>query len=570
MERFMTTSGLKRRVLIVDDEIINRELLGAILSQNYDTAFAANGEEAMELLSDPEAYYSLILLDLMMPVMDGFEVIERCRADERLRRIPIIVMTSEKSAEVRSIRTGAADFITKPYDMPEVILARCERTIELSEDESIIRSTERDKISGLYTRDYFFAYLQRLIPRLDVPMDAVALNIDRFQLINEILGRQEGDRILKCAGDLISDMLTSSIGIACRGENDTFFVFIERRDDYPELTKQMQKKLDSMAGGRHLHLKAGVYSCEPGEGDPEIWFSRAKAACEGIRGSFGTYCARYSNELYERMVFYERLISDVNDAIENRDFVVYYQPKYNIQGERPKLVSAEALIRWNHPELGFISPGEFISLFEKNGLIRKIDYYVWREAATQIKRWRKLYGTEIPVSVNVSRVDIFDTGLESKLSDILDEFSLDPSLLMLEITETAYSGSADRLIEAVDNLREKGFRIEMDDFGTGYSSLNMLTSIPIDILKLDMQFIRRMLMDQKAYRLVEMMIDIAGFLDAAVVAEGVEEEEQLKALKKMGCDIVQGFYFSPPLPAERFGELIEKELKEREGSYADN
>ena len=561
---------MKRRVLIVDDEMINRELLGAILSQSYDTDFASNGEEAMALLSEPEADYSLILLDLMMPVMDGFEVIERCRADESLRRIPVIVMTSEKSAEVRSIRAGAADFITKPYDMPEVILARCERTIELSEDESIIRSTEHDKISGLYTRDYFFAYLQRLLPRLDAPMDAVALNIDRFQLINEILGRQEADRILKCAGDVISDMLTSSIGIACRSENDTFFVFTERRDDYQTLTKQMQKKLDSVAGGRHLHLKAGVYSCEQGVSDPEIWFSRAKAACEGIRGSFGTYYARYSNEMYERMVFYERLISDVNDAIENRDFVVYYQPKYSILGKRPVLVSAEALIRWNHPELGFISPGEFISLFEKNGLIRKVDYYVWREAAAQIKRWREQYGTAIPVSVNVSRVDIFDTGLENKLTDILDEFSLEPRDLMLEITETAYSDSADRLIEAVSNLRERGFRIEMDDFGTGYSSLNMLTALPIDVLKLDMHFIRRMLHDKKSTRLVEMMIDIACFLNAAVVAEGVEEKEQLDALKEMGCDIVQGYYFSPPLPAERFGELIEKELKEREGNYADD
>lgn len=570
MKRLMTTSGMKRRVLIVDDELINRELLGAILSQSYDTVSAENGKKAMEILADPDADFSLILLDLMMPVMDGFAVIEQCRADEQLRRIPIIVMTTEKSAEVRSIRLGAADFITKPYDMPEVILARCERIIELSEDESIIRSTERDKISGLYTRDYFFAYLQRLLPHLDAPMDALALTIDRFHSINELFGNKEGNRILRCTGDLIGEMLASSIGIACRSESDTFLILTERREDYRELIAQMQEKLGSLVKGRHFHLKAGVYSCEQGESDPETWFSRAKAACEHIRGGFGETYARYTTELYERWVFRERLIVDVQDAIDNRDFVVYFQPKYRIQGERPELVSAEALIRWIHPALGFISPGEFIPLFEKNGLIGKVDHYVWREAAAQIRRWREQFGVSLPVSVNVSRVDILDSELENKLSDILDEFSLDPSELMLEITETAYADHAERLIEAVNNLRSRGFKIEMDDFGSGYSSLNMLTSIPIDVLKLDMQFISRMLLDQKALRLVEMMIDIAGFLDTAVVAEGIEEEQQLTALKEMGCDIVQGYYFSPPLPAERFSELIKKELTEREGLHADH
>ena len=227
------------------------------------------------------------------------------------------------------------------------------------------------------------------------------------------------------------------------------------------------------------------------------------------------------------------------------------------------LTSAEALIRWIHPELGFISPGEFIPLFEKNGLIRQVDHYVWREAAQQVKRWREAFGVSIPISVNVSRVDIFDPELEKKLCDILDEFSLTPDELMLEITESAYSDSADRLIEVVNSLRDKGFKIEMDDFGSGYSSLNMLTEIPIDVLKIDMQFIRRMLLDDKKLGLVRLVMDIARFLHVPVVAEGVEEEEQLNVLREMGCDIVQGYYFSPPLPAERFGELIEKECQKR-------
>lgn len=557
MKRFMTAGDIKRRVLIVDDEPINRELLGAMLAQTFDTAFAADGKEAMDALLREDEDFSLILLDLMMPVMDGFEVIRRCQENERLKRIPIIVMTSEKSAEVRSIRMGAADFITKPYDMPEVILARCERIIELSEDKSIIRSTERDKISGLYTRSYFFAYIQRLMALSNTQTDALVLNIDRFHLINELYGREEGDRILGFFGKLINDELQLIQGIACRSDSDTFFVFCKHQEKYEPMVKRMQDRLADHAKSRSLRLRAGIYSCESdGSTDPEIWFSRAKAACDRIRGQYGSLTAMYNSELYERTVFHERLIGDVPDAIANGDFVVRYQPKYSIKGETPILVSAEALIRWNHPQLGFISPGEFIPLFEKNGLIRQVDNYVWREAAAQVKRWRDRYSVSIPVSVNVSRVDVFDLELEQKLCGILEEFSLRPEELMLEITESAYSDSADRLIEVVNRLRSRGFRIEMDDFGSGYSSLNMLTEIPIDVLKIDMQFIRRMLMDEKNLTLVKLVIDIAGFLGVPVVAEGVETEEQLSALKEMGCDIVQGYYFSPPIDADSLAQLI--------------
>ncbi len=561
MEEFIAAGVMKRRVLVVDDEIINREILGAMLSKSYEVSFAENGRQAMDALTASDADYSLVLLDLIMPVMDGFEVIRLCRSDEALRRIPIIVMTSEKTAEVRSIRMGAADFITKPYEMPEVILARCERIIEMSEDKSIIRSTERDKVSGLYTRDYFFAYMLRMLPHMNTAMDAIVLNINRFNLINELYGRQEGDRVLKRAGELIGEMLSAQRGIACRSENDIFFIFIEQRESYDGFLQNIQEKLGEFTCARNVTLRAGIYSCEGEDSDPEKWFGRAKAVCDSIRGQFGTLSARYSRELYDRAIFRERLIADMQSAIDDRNFTVYYQPKYDIRGEAPKLTSAEALVRWIHPELGFISPGDFIPLFEHNGLISKVDYYVWREAARQIQLWREQYGVTVPVSVNVSRVDVFDPMLEAKLTGLRDDYSLGADDLLLEITESAYSDNAENLIEVVNRLRGHGFKIEMDDFGSGYSSLNMLTSFPIDVLKLDMQFIRNMLTDSKSLRLVELIIDIAEFLKVAVVAEGVEREEQLNALKKMGCDIVQGFYFAAPMPAERFSKLIEKECK---------
>ena len=557
MQTFLDANR-KRKILAVDDEPINLAIIGEVLAHDYEVAFAADGKEALELLSDREADYSLVLLDLMMPVMDGFEVIRRMKADDRLRKFPIIVMTSDKSAEVRSLRMGAADFITKPYDMPEVILARCEAIIELSEDRSIIRSTERDPLTGLYSKEYFFVYIRRFLTQLAGSSDALVLNFDRFSLVNELFGREEGDRILKKTAELIDTTILQSHGIACRADGDIFYIYCKHREDYEQCVKEIQDTLNRETQVHTLHLRCGLY--EPGSGDmiPESWFDRAKTACDNIRGRYSQSIGRYSRELYERFVYEEKLIADIDDAVEQRQLTVYYQPKFDIRGETPVLTSAEALVRWNHPELGFISPGDFIPIFENNGLIRKVDRFVWRESAAQIRRIKDAYRIDLPISVNVSRVNIFDPGLADVFIDIIREYDLQPQELILEITESAYTNDEKRFTEAVAALRSKGFRIGMDDFGTGYSSLGMLTAMPIDILKLDMSFIRNMLVDKKSLKLIDLIMDIARFLGVPVVAEGVEEERQYLQLKEMGCDIIQGYYFSPPLPADEFDRLIKK------------
>ena len=238
--------------------------------------------------------------------------------------------------------------------------------------------------------------------------------------------------------------------------------------------------------------------------------------------------------------------------IEERQFQVYYQPKYEIQCDPPRLSSAEALIRWQHPQLGLIAPDDFIPMFEKNGQISEIDHYVWREAARQIAEWRDRYGVTVVVSVNLSRVDALDPALEQILDGLLEEYHLDHSLLNLEVTESAYTENAGRLSEIIQRLRGKGYVIEMDDFGTGYSSLNMLTSMPIDVLKMDRGFIMNIEHSEKDVRLVELILEIARNLQVPVVAEGVETRAQFRLLKDLGCELVQGFYFSRPLPAEVF------------------
>ena len=565
MDNFMQTTGLRRRILVVDDEEINREILGQILSGSYEVSYAENGKQAYEMLTRRDLQFSLMLLDLLMPEMDGFELLERIQESEELHSVPVIVMTSEKDAEVQSIRLGASDFITKPYDMPEVILARCERIIELYEGNSLIRSAEKDRLTGLYSKEFFFEYIRQFETyNGEREMDAVVLNIEHFHMINEMYGRSVGDDVLKRTGLSLTRLFDPKSCIACRPDADTFYLYGVHREEYEEVFAELQEELAQLSQSPRIRFRIGIYPNVDKEIPAEIWFDHAKMACDRIRGDYTRQLSFYSKELNEHDLFHERLINDIDEAIERRDLIVYFQPKYAIQGVEPRLRSAEALIRWKHPELGMISPGEFIPLFESNGLIQKLDRYVWQEAVAQIRRWKEEFGISVPVSVNVSRVDIYDPKLEENLLELLKKNGISTEDLMLEITESAYSENSEGLIRVVNALRDNGFRIELDDFGSGYSSLNMLTTIPIDVLKMDMLFIRNMHKSVKNQKLVELVIDIARFLGVPVIAEGVEDEAQLITLKDIGCDVIQGYYFSKPVPPEEFVPFIEEELRKRE------
>lgn len=557
MHNYRDNSSLRRHILIVDDEMINREILGNLLKNEYEVHFAENGNQALEILNQREHIYSLILLDLLMPVMDGFEFLSIQKNDEKIRSIPVIVMTSEKDAEVRSIKLGAADFITKPFDLPDVILARCERTIELQEDKSLISAAEKDHLTGLYTMDFFTEYIKQIEKyNPEKKRDLLVINIEHFHLINELYGRSEGDKALICIADTLSDIYDSIDGIGCRNDADYFYIYSENGTDYELILSKLLERLSTDMPSKHVKLRMGIYPDVDKNLVAENWIDRAKTACDRIRGDYSRHIEYYSNEFYEKSKYQERLINDIDSAIANKDLVVFYQPKYSIQGEHPVLRSAEALIRWNHPELGMIRPGDFIPLFESNGLIQKLDRYVWKEAARQVGEWKKEYGKSVPVSVNVSRMDIYYPRLRDDFKELLKANNLDINELMLEITESAYADNAEQLVNVINTLRNDGFLIEMDDFGSGYSSLNMLTTIPVDALKMDMKFIRNMQNDEKSMKLVELILDIAKFLKIPVIAEGVETEEQLLLLKERGCDIVQGYYFSKPVPAEDFVEFI--------------
>ena len=553
----MEAKDLRRRILIVDDEEINRAILGNILEDHYDVSFAENGQQAYEMLHERMAMYSLILLDLLMPVMDGFELIDKLKKEEGTHGIPIIVMTSEEGAEVKSIKLGAADFITKPYDMPEIILARCERIIELYEDKTLISAAEHDNLTGLYSREFFYEYIrQREQYDSERQVDAVVLNIGHFHMINEMYGRDVGDDVLKKTSVILNRLFEDKSCIGCRLDGDIFFYYVDHSDNYEEIFAGFTDELERMTHVQRIRFRIGIYQNVDKKLSAEDWFDHAKLACDSIRGDYTRQLCYYNMEQNRRELYQERLINDMEASIKNHDFMVYYQPKFDIRGEEPKFNSAEALIRWKHPELGMISPGDFVPIFESNGLIQKLDQFVWQEVASQIRKWKDEYGVSVPVSVNVSRVDINDPELQVKLQSLLERNGITTSDIMLEITESAYSENAEVLITVVNDLRAMGFTIEMDDFGSGYSSLNMLTTIPIDVLKVDMKFIRNMNKDAKSLKLVELVLDIAKFLGVPAIAEGVEDDSQLNKLREMGCDIIQGYYFSKPVPPEEFVRFI--------------
>ncbi len=439
-----------------------------------------------------------------------------------------------------------------------LILRNARADEQVREGRQIISEAEHDPLTGLYSRNFFLVYANRLYrEHPEKPMDAAIVNIDRFHSLNSLYGRELGDRVLRSLGAGISRLIPESEGIASRFEGDSFYIYCAHRKDWDTLIEQIQADLQSQYQNANIHLRMGVKPWQSGT-DPIVQFDRARTACSKARSNFHSQVVIYDDDMGRQEELDQRLLNDLPRALENHELEVYYQPKYNIQTAQPTLSSAEALVRWRHPELGFISPDEFIPLFENNGQISELDRYVWEETARQIALWRKRYGRTLPVSVNLSRIDVFDSELISTLDNLIKRYGLKTSDLKLEVTESAYTENAEQLLQVIEELRGKGYEIEMDDFGSGYSSLNMLSSMPVDVLKMDIAFIQNIERNEKDFRLVELIVDIARYLKVPVIAEGVETEKQLNLLRNAGCDLVQGYYFSRPLPAAEFEQKILK------------
>ena len=552
----------QKRILLIEDEMINQEILKMYLADTYDVAVAGTGKDALEIIRAQCERLSLILLDLNLPDIHGLDILRQVKADTRSARLPVIVMTSDSESEVECLSLGASDFIPKPYPRQQVVLARILRTIELYEDRDTLRWTERDQLTGLYNKEFFYRYAAQLdANHPDEPTDAIVLNINHFHIINDRYGKLYGDEVLKQVAGKALEIVERRGGIASRSEADTFLIYCPHVMDYDAFFETVSGNLNQ--DGSRARLRMGAYANADKALDIERRFDRAKLAADRVKNSVTNVIGLYDSSMHEEELLSEQLIEDFPTAIREHQFQVYYQPKFDVRPSEPVLASAEALVRWQHPKLGMVSPGVFIPLFENNGLIPTLDQYVWCEAAKQVRDWKERLGIPLPVSVNVSRIDLYDPLLVDKLEEIVRQNGLSNEDLLLEITESAYTENSDQIISTVKTLQKLGFRIEMDDFGSGYSSLNMLSALPIDALKLDMSFVRNAFSERKDTRLLEVMILLAESFGVTIIAEGVETAEQMFTLKMMGCDIIQGYYFSKPLPAKEF-EVFLVEKKEHE------
>ena len=546
--------------MIVEDQKINRTILRYMIQKDYDVLEAENGAEAWKILEQKNEEIIAILLDIVMPVMDGYEFLRKIKGSS-WDSIPIIAMTGDNdiSTEERTLELGAWDFIIKPYK-ERILMTRLKNAIARSRMgylKQMKHMAEHDSVTGLYNRVQFFKKTEEMLRKYPTePFVFIRMDIKRFRLINSYWGEEGGNRILCFMADLLRKI--SGWYPYCafgRIESDIFGICIpyERRNCENMVYFLIQKIL-SYSTSFALEPSFGIYRIEDNSTPVENMFILATMANRKIKNRYQDYVGIYDEKLGQQIMQEQEVFNDMRPALEKEEFVIYFQPKYDGYTQLP--YGAEALIRWNHPKKGLIAPAQFIPVLEKNGFIEKLDYYVWEKVCQYIKKWKDQGLTPAPISVNMSRVDCSNAGLPDKLTRLVRKYDISPGLLQLELTESAYMDNPDFVNNMICELRKRGFRIMMDDFGSGFSSLNTLKDIQVDYLKLDMKFLFSHSDDFKSKRILSSVVSMAKWLRLKVIAEGVETEEQFDFLKRIQCDYVQGYYFSRPMPVSEYEEKI--------------
>lgn len=547
---------MKNTILIVDDSKLNRGTLADILKDKYKIIEAENGESGLESLEKYKDDIVLVILDIIMPVMDGFAFMEEFKKRESIRNIPIVVATTENDFETekRCLELGVWDFIPKIFQ-PEIIRFRVFNTIK----RSMAHSLEHDKLTGLYTVQKFSQRVQVILEEnTDTKFTFVRLDIERFKMINNFYGIDAGDRLLVHLAGLIEkywqNVKNSVFG---RVDGDVFGICFEKDDrklnDFILYMKQELKKYQAVY---YLETAMGIYDIQDNNMDVRNILARATLAAKQCKGQYMVHEARYTEELREKIIKEQNIINEMDHALETEEFVVYFQPKYELNHYKP--MGAEALVRWKKADGTIVSPGDFIPVFESNGFIIKLDYYVWDKVCQLIKNNLNHRGDSEVISVNVSRVNLYNPEFLESLVNLVEKYKIPPKYLHLELTESAFSDDVRMIQNAVDYLHKAGFTILMDDFGSGYSSLNVLKDIDIDVLKIDMRFLSKGPSEERSEKILEAVIKMAKSLDMQVIAEGVEEEKQVKMLKRLGCDYIQGYYFAKPMPKKDYIKLLQK------------
>ncbi len=452
----------------------------------------------------------------------------------------------------------------------ELMWVRCKRKCYFNEDGRLTRvlgtAQEVSKEMVTYTvngNDLLmgvniptfsrFEYKTRRIRRTnpDKKFAVIVFDIKRFSVINDLYGNKEGDGVLKYIGTVLSSN-TAGCYAYCRLYSDNFAVFTEYRNESEiyDFALFLKKQMKEYPLKMEISFSIGVCLVESKDLSMNVLCERATLTKKTIKNDVMKTLAFYEDSLRKRTLEDSDIENEMISALSNNHFEMYLQPKMSIP--TTEVVGAEALVRWNHPEKGIIPPERFIQLFEKNGFIISLDYFIWEKAFQTIAKWMKEDYPVIPISINVSRIHFSNSDFVDKLMYISEKYQVPPTYIELEITESAFFNYKTDLQSKLYTLKEKGFRLSLDDFGTGYSTLNFLKDIPLDILKMDKAFLDGTGENRKEETVLEYTIALARSLGIEVVAEGVENFSQAEFLYRSGCEIAQGYFYSPPLPVASF------------------
>lgn len=546
------TTG-KRKILIIEDNALNREMLCEILKDKYDILTAENGEIGFEILEKNYKALSVILLDMQMPVCDGTEFLKKIGEDTALASIPVIVITasSDEDAELTCLNLGASDFIRKPYNA-DIVKGRVDNVIKLKESTLMLAAVEHDELTGLYTKQVFLHYAKMIMKvRADTPMHLVVAKIIDFKLIKHMYGNKKADEVIGYLASVYSNAMGNGL-VARKGNNSFVGLFWEDYKTFEQKLKNIIDEVKANAPVKGLRVKYGVYK-DIDKGLPVSTIcDYASMAEESIADNYDCDMAYYTEEMGRKRINSQMIENAFESALKNHEFVVFYQPKVDIDTE--KVVGAEALVRWYKDGTSLISPGEFIPVYERDGLIVKLDEYVFRQVCGLQKR-RMDEGEELlPISVNLSRSSALHEDVAKRYIDIIKENGIPFSCVPIELTESAAIYN-DRVKTTTEQLTDAGCILHIDDFGAGYSSLISLNQFPFSTLKIDKSLIDDVC-QSKGKTLVEQVITLSKLLDMKVVAEGVETKEQLDIIKDLQCDAVQGFYYAKPMPEDEFIEYV--------------
>lgn len=414
-----------------------------------------------------------------------------------------------------------------------------------------------DKMTGLLSSEQFCSDMKKILcDDTEKSYAMIMLDVEKFKSINELYGVEFGDEIIQFIAFSLKNIFNNSDQLTARFTSDFFgiFTYYNDEDELKEIIDIINSKISTY---KYVKLKIayGIYKVHDKSVQPRLICDYANIAKSTIKGNHAKYYAFYDEKIKNKILEVRCIEDSMESALKNGQFSMYLQPKYNIQ--TTGIIGAEALVRWNDPNKGLIMPDKFIPLFEKNGFIIKLDEYIWEQACITIRKWIDMGKKPIPISVNVSRLNVANSDLINILDNLVQKYDIDKKYLELEITETVYFDDQNRLIQTLSDLKKAGYTLLMDDFGAGFSSLNMLKNMPFDIIKIDRNFLNETMITDKGKKIIFHTISLSNDIGMNIVAEGVETKEQADYLLKCGCNVAQGYYYSKPVTINAFENLFE-------------